>query len=79
MPGRGIPGVIAVARYILSLHKERTLAVKIARQPKKIALIGAPSSAAAFSPGSEKAPAALRAAGLIEKLQSVGYEIVEPW
>jgi arginase len=53
------------------------LAVKIVRQPKKIALIGAPSSAAAFSPGSEKAPAALRAAGLIERLQSAGYEVID--
>jgi arginase len=53
------------------------LAVKIVRQPKKIALIGAPSSAAAFSAGSEKAPAALRAAGLAEKLQAIGYEVVD--
>jgi len=53
------------------------LAVKIVRQPKKIALIGAPSSAAAFSMGSEKAPAALRAAGLAEKLQAAGYEVVD--
>jgi arginase len=53
------------------------LAVKIVRQPKKIALIGAPSSAAAFSAGSEKAPAAMRAAGLAEKLQSAGYEVVD--
>ena len=53
------------------------MAVKIVRQPKKIALIGAPSSAAAFSAGSEKAPAALRAAGLAEKLQSAGYEVVD--
>jgi arginase len=53
------------------------LAVKIVRQPKKIALIGAPSSAAAFSAGSEKAPAALRAAGLAEKLQGIGYELVD--
>jgi arginase len=53
------------------------LAVKIVRQPKKIALIGAPSSAAAFSAGSEKAPVALRAAGLAEKLQSAGYEVVD--
>jgi arginase len=53
------------------------LAVKIVRQPKKIALIGAPSSAAAFSAGSEKAPAALRAAGLAQKLQSAGYEVVD--
>ncbi len=53
------------------------MAVKIVRQPKKIALIGAPSSAAAFSAGSEKAPAALRAAGLAEKLQGAGYEVVD--
>jgi len=53
------------------------LAVKIVRQPKKIALIGAPSSAAAFSMGSEKAPAALRTAGLAEKLQAAGYEVVD--
>jgi len=53
------------------------LAVKIVRQPNKIALIGAPSSAAAFSPGSEKAPAALRAAGLVEKLRSIGYEVTD--
>ena len=53
------------------------MAVKIVRQPNKIALIGAPSSAAGFAPGTEKAPAALRAAGLVEKLQSVGYEVVD--
>jgi arginase len=53
------------------------LAVKIVRHPKKIALIGAPSSAAGFAPGSEKAPAALRTAGLIEKLQAIGYEVVD--
>src|SRR6266404_1506733 len=54
-----------------------TLAVKIVRQPKKIALIGAPSSAAAFSPGTEKAPAALRAAGLVERLQNAGFEVID--
>ncbi|HEY2457805.1 MAG TPA: arginase family protein [Candidatus Acidoferrum sp.] len=53
------------------------MAVKIVRQPNKIALIGAPSSAAAFAPGSEKAPAALRKAGLVEKLKSIGYEITD--
>jgi len=53
------------------------LAVKIVRQPSKIALISAPSSAAGFAPGTEKAPAALRAAGLIEKLQSIGYEVAD--
>jgi arginase len=77
LPGREIPGVVAGARHILSLYKERTLAVKIVRQPNKIALIGAPSSAAGFGPGSEKSPAALRAAGLIERLQSIGYEVID--
>jgi len=51
------------------------LAVKIVRQPNKLALIGAPTSAAGFHPGTEKAPAALRAAGIVEKLQSIGYEV----
>jgi arginase len=51
------------------------LAVKIVRQPKKIALIGAPSSAAAFQAGSEKAPAALRAAGLVDRLKAAGFEV----
>jgi arginase len=53
------------------------LAVKIVRQPKKIALIGAPSSAAGFAPGTEKAPGALRAAGLVERLQAAGFELVD--
>ena len=53
------------------------MAVKIVRQPKKMALIGAPSSAAAFSLGSEKAPAALRAAGLVDRLQTAGYEVID--
>jgi len=53
------------------------LAVKIIRQPKKIALIGAPTSAAAMSPGHERAPAALREAGLVARLQEVGYEVAD--
>ena len=53
------------------------MAVKIVRQPKKIALIGAPSSAGAFSPGTEKAPTALRAAGLVERLQGAGFEVTD--
>ena len=53
------------------------MAVKIVRQPKKIALIGACSSAAAFLAGTEKAPAALRAAGLVEKLRAAGLEVTD--
>ncbi len=53
------------------------MAVKIVRQPTKIALIGAPTSAAALAAGHERAPAALRAAGLIERLEAAGYEVVD--
>jgi len=53
------------------------LAVKIVRQPRKIAIIGAPTSAAALTPGHERAPFALRAAGLIERLQAAGFEVTD--
>jgi arginase len=51
--------------------------VKIVRQPNKIALLGAPTSAAALSPGHEKAPAALRTAGLVDRLRAIGYEVTD--
>jgi arginase len=51
------------------------VAVKIARQPNKIALLGSPTSAAAMSVGHEGAPAALRSAGLIDRLRGIGYEV----
>jgi arginase len=53
------------------------VAAKIVRQPNRIALLGAPTSAAALLPGHELAPGALRAAGLISKLQSIGYNVTE--
>ncbi len=53
------------------------MAVKIVRQSSKIAILGAPTSAAAMSAGSEGAPAALRAAGLIDSLRSAGYEVAD--
>ena len=53
------------------------MAVKIVRQPNKIALLGAPTSAAAMSLGHEGAPAALRAAGLVEGLTSIGYSVTD--
>ena len=53
------------------------MAVKIVRQPNKIALIGVPTSAGAHGPGLEKAPGALRAAGLTERLQTAGYEVTD--
>jgi arginase len=40
-----------------------------------LTIIGVPTSAGAFAPGQEKAPAALRAAGLVEALQGRGVEV----
>ena len=42
-----------------------------------LALIGVPSSAGAFAPGQERAPEALRAAGLKEKLGATGFEVTD--
>ena len=53
------------------------MAVKIVRQPNKIALLGSPTSAAAMSLGHEGAPAALRAAELVERLASSGYSVTD--
>lgn len=53
------------------------MAVRIVRQPKQIVLLGAPTSAAAMSAGHEKAPHALRSAGLVEKLQQIGYSVTD--
>ena len=53
------------------------MAVRITRQPNKLALIGAPTSAAAHQPGLERAPEALRAAGLVEKLTALGFEVTD--
>jgi arginase len=44
---------------------------------KSIAIIGAPSSAGAYSPGQEKAPAALRGAGLIQRLKERDISVVD--
>lgn len=51
------------------------MAAKIVRQANKIAVLGVPTSAAAMSLGGEGAPAALRAAGLIERLHDIGYQV----
>ena len=53
------------------------MAVRIVRQPKQIFLLGAPTSAAALAAGHEKAPQALRAAGLVERLQTLGYSVTD--
>ena len=53
---------------------------------RRLAVVGAPSSAGAFAIGQERAPAALRAAGLLERLADAGLDVhddgdgpVVPW
>jgi arginase len=53
------------------------LAVKIVRQPKNIALLGAPTSAASLTAGHEQAPRALRAAGLVARLAAAGFTVTD--
>lgn len=53
------------------------MAVKITRQSKNIALLGAATSAAALRGGHERAPAALRAAGLAERLKTAGFQLAD--
>ena len=53
------------------------MAVKIIRQPKKIVLLGSATSAAALRGGHERAPAALRAAGLADRLRAAGFEVAD--
>jgi len=53
------------------------LAVKIVRQVKSIALLGAPTSAAGLAGGQEGAPAALRSAGLVDRLTSAGFQVTD--
>src|SRR4051812_44341180 len=43
--------------------------------PRAIAIIGAPTSAGAYSPGQEDGPQAMRDAGLLEGLREVGFEV----
>ncbi len=53
------------------------MAVKITRQSKNIALLGAATSAAALRAGHERAPAALRAAGLADRLKTAGFQLAD--
>jgi arginase len=53
------------------------LAVKIVRQVRSIALLGAPTSAAGLAGGQEGAPAALRSAGLLDRLNGAGFQVTD--
>jgi arginase len=45
--------------------------------PRSIAIIGAPTSAGAYSPGQEDGPQAMRDAGLIDGLRAGGFEVTD--
>jgi arginase len=42
---------------------------------RRLGVIGVPTSAGAFAPGQEQAPAALRAAGLLDGLAQTGFRV----
>jgi arginase len=45
--------------------------------PRKLSVIGVPTSAGAFAPGQERAPEALRAAGLLDRLRARGVDVTD--
>jgi arginase len=53
------------------------LAVKITRQTKNIVLLGSATSAAAQRAGLERSPAALRAAGIADRLKGAGFHVAD--
>ncbi len=53
------------------------MAVKITRQTKNIVLLGSATSAAALRAGHERAPAALRAAGIADRLKAAGFSVTD--
>ena len=53
------------------------MAVKITRQTKNIVLLGSATSAAALRAGHERAPAALRAAGIADRLKAAGFQVAD--
>jgi arginase len=53
------------------------LAVKITRQTKNIVLLGSATSAATLRTGLERAPAALRAAGIADRLKGAGFQVAD--
>ena len=53
------------------------MAVKINRQPKNIALLGSATSAAGLRAGHERAPAALRAAGIVDRFTAAGFQVAD--
>jgi arginase len=55
----------------------RRASKEIAKMTVPLTLFGAPTSAASYAPGQEKAPRALREAGLVEALERAGLSVVD--
>ena len=53
------------------------MAVKITRQKKNIVVLGSATSAAGLRSGLERAPAALRAAGIADQLKATGFQVTD--
>ena len=64
--------VIAIRDELTNLDKENEGVMR-----RTIGLIGVPSSAGAHGPGQEKAPRALREAGMVGRLEAVGLSVVD--
>jgi arginase len=55
--------------------KRESAILPIARLSRPLGVIGVPTSAGAFAPGQEQAPAALRHAGLLDRLRASGVDV----
>ncbi len=53
------------------------LTAKLIRHSDQLALVGAPTSAGAAAKGVENGPEVLRAAGIVERLREVGYQVTD--
>jgi arginase len=53
------------------------LTAKLIRHPDQLALVGAPTSAGAAASGVENGVEALRAAGIVDQLREVGYQVTD--
>ncbi|HVC00003.1 MAG TPA: arginase family protein [Candidatus Dormibacteraeota bacterium] len=54
------------------------MTAKLIRHPDQLALVGAPTSAAAPAAGVERGPAALRDLGILDRLRAAGYQVADP-
>jgi arginase len=57
--------------------RQRALDERSSGRSPRLAVIGAPSSAGAYAPGQERAPAALREAGLLDRLRDLGIDVLD--